>query len=161
MRQRVSSLFTALPGHAREAFYSPRVRLGAVATLLALLALLLLPRLLPGTSSEEFMVLVAPFRERAGAGQTGRAVAQDLVRAIEEHTSGAVSAQLLDTPPASAADAARIARQRSADVVIFGEVTPGGLLDQESLLPEIVYQPTGSFAPAAWDGYLGRFALPT
>ncbi|MFO7166790.1 MAG: hypothetical protein DIU80_002065, partial [Chloroflexota bacterium] len=158
-RQRARRRRDVLIGQVQEAVYSPRVRIGLVAALMALLSLLLLPRLLPGISTEEFTVLVAPFRS-SDDGRTGAAVAEDLARAINAASEGRIVAQVLGAPPENAAAALAVAEQRGADAVIWGEVTPGGMLDQESLLPEIVYRPTGSLAANAWEGYVARFALP-
>lgn len=146
-------------GRVQEAAASRQARVGAVAALMALALLVLLPRLLPGVSSEEFLVLVAPFEESAGDAGTGQAMANDLARALPGGRSHIV-AQVLDAAPHSAEDAVAIAQRRGADALIYGQVTPGALLDQESIVPALVYQPTGSFAPQAWDGYAARFTMP-
>ncbi|MEN9938987.1 MAG: hypothetical protein RLZZ387_5566 [Chloroflexota bacterium] len=146
-------------GRLQEAAHSQRLRVGAVTIFLALLVVILLPRLLPGISSEEFTVLVAPFTETTPDSDTGASVARELARALNSG-DGAIVAQVIDTPPDTTTAAVQLARSRGADVVIWGRITPGGMLDQASLLPELAYVPSGSFAPAAWDGYLGRFAMP-
>jgi tetratricopeptide (TPR) repeat protein len=154
----VSSRRDVVLGRMQEAIASRQVRVGVMAFVLGLALLLVLPRLLPGVSSEEFLVLVAPF-ETTSAG-TGTALANDLARALEDGSQGRIVAQVLDAPPSSVADALALAQRRGADLVVYGTAEPGALLNQESLQPSIVYQPTGSFAPVAWQGYQGRFAIP-
>lgn len=131
--------------------------------LIALLVLLVIWRLpvLVSARVDQFVVLVAPFHDADGAvSQTGRSVAEQLARLLPERTGGQVVALTLDDPPAGPAEALQLLDERNADALVWGEVTPGGMLNQESLVPMLAYQPTGPFAPAAWDGYTARFALP-
>jgi tetratricopeptide (TPR) repeat protein len=152
----------ARPGWASRAQALARNR-----RLLAVLAVILIGALvfqrLPRVSApqpEQFVVLVAPFQEPDGTvGQTGRSVAAQLVELLPEASSGRVLAQPLDEPPADASTALQILERENADVLLWGTITPGGILDQESLLPLLAYRPTGTFAPAGWEGYTGRFAL--
>ena len=138
-----------------------QVRVGAIGLILALLAVWQIPRFLPGVAADEFTVLVAPFADQGGGvSQTGRAVANDLVRAIEQTTGRRVVVQAIDTPPADSAAALKLIESRDADALVWGEVIPGGMLDGETLLPMLAYHPTGAFAPEAWDGFVQRFALP-
>src|SRR5579859_6218322 len=133
---------------------------------LTILILLLVWRL-PGLFSshtDHFVVLVAPFRDTGGTvGQTGRVVASQLVAQLPDATSKRVVAQLIDEAPAANNPDAALAllTQYHADAMVWGEVSPGGMLNQESLRPMLAYQPAGLYAPDSWDGYLGRFAMPS
>ena len=109
----------------------------------------------------QFVVLVAPFSE--GDGQmsaAGRQLARDLVATLNAEAAGVYRAVAIDEIPASPAEgAARLERER-ADALIYGTSLAGGMLDQESLTPLLIYQPSGSYVPLSWDGYSGRFAMP-
>ncbi|HET9222563.1 MAG TPA: hypothetical protein VFO07_08670, partial [Roseiflexaceae bacterium] len=108
--------------------------------LLCVLAFFLVSRL-PGLMPnrlDRFVVLVAPFNER----------------------DGSISAQRVDQPPADFDAALEQMHRQGADVLIWGTVSPGGMLDQASLIPVMAYRPSGSFAPLAWEGYNGRFVMP-
>ncbi|HEU5086902.1 MAG TPA: tetratricopeptide repeat protein, partial [Roseiflexaceae bacterium] len=106
-------------------------------------------------------VLVAPFQDTGGTvTQTGRSAAAQLVAALPGATSRHVIVQSIDVAPQSPEDAQRLLEQHRADVVVWGTITPGAMLDSPSLTPQLAYQPSGSFAPYAWQGYVGRFALP-
>jgi tetratricopeptide (TPR) repeat protein len=138
-----------------------RAVLIALLVVLAVLVGVQFYRLLGASRPEQFVVLVAPFSEpNAGAGQTGREVADALVAKLRDNTGGRVVARRLGSPPADASEALATLDRAGADALIWGEVTPGGMLDRESLQPLLVYRPSGPFAPYAWEGYAGRFALP-
>ena len=133
-----------------------------VLLLFALLALPRVPRVLGPAQTDQFVVLVAPFREPDGSvGQTGRSVADQLVQILPEKSGGRVRAQRVVDPPADASAAVALVEREGADALIWGTVTRGDLLDQQSLLPLLAYRPSGAFAPAGWDGYTGRFATPS
>ncbi len=142
---------------------SPLWARGLAAFILAILLgglLSQLPEFLFGRSVEDFTVLVAPFDD-SGDGQTGREVAAELVQAIRREASGDdMIVFLLDSAPTNTQHAYAIAAERKADVLIWGSVRPGGMFDSQSLEPSLIYQPTGRYAPYAWDGYIGRFAIP-
>jgi superkiller protein 3 len=128
--------------------------------LLCLLAFFLVSRLsgLMPSRLDRFVVLVAPFNERDGSiSQTGRTVADQLVAVLNDSSIGALR---VDQPPADFNAALEQMRRQGADVLIWGTVSPGGMLDQASLMPVIAYRPSGSFAPLAWEGYNGRFIMP-
>lgn len=114
--------------------------------------------------SDEFVVLVAPFRDTGGdVSQTGRAVAQELALALAEQRATNDRYLVVETvgdAPINGEDAYQTAKRNDADVLIWGEVSPGGVLDQQSLLPQIAYAPTGRYAPNVWEGYVGRFTMP-
>jgi tetratricopeptide (TPR) repeat protein len=128
---------------------------------IAIGTLLLLPRLLSGTRADDFTVFVAPFQQADGSvTQTGRALAAQLAAELPQQSGGRVVAQALSEPPADAAAALALIEEQGADVLIWGEVTAGGLLDEASITPQIVYRPSGGFAPNSLEGYAGRFAMP-
>jgi tetratricopeptide (TPR) repeat protein len=146
----------------RDAAHNQPLQIALAALTLALIAVILLPFLLPSVSREEFTVLVAPFGEDGGPpGPTGRAVAEALVTTIPEATGRRVVTQALAEPPANPEEAAEILARHGADILLWGQVRSGALLDDASLLPEIAYQPTGALAAMSWDGYADRFALPS
>ncbi|MEI7768608.1 MAG: tetratricopeptide repeat protein [Chloroflexales bacterium] len=111
------------------------------------------------SSNDRFVVLVAPFDD-GGDGQTGRNVAAALADEIAQRAAGAITVTVLDARPADAQAALSTATAQASDMLIWGRVEPGAMLDSESLTPQLVYTPNGAFAPNGWDGYLGRFAMP-
>jgi tetratricopeptide (TPR) repeat protein len=118
-------------------------------------------RILTIPPAGQFVVLIAPFQDSDGTvGQTGREIAAALAGELPSASGGRVIARALDTAPASASDALALLGRDDADVLIWGQVTPGGMLDRPSLLPMLAYQPSGSSAPIGWEGYAGRFELP-
>lgn len=110
-------------------------------------------------SPERFVVLVAPFAD-GGDGQTGRNVAGELVRLITETSRGDIIAALAPSSPTTPEEALALATDEGSDLLIWGQVEPGGILDSASLRPRLIYTPTGPYAPNAWDGYAGHFAMP-
>jgi tetratricopeptide (TPR) repeat protein len=145
----------------REASSGDRIRIVSLLIVaLALLAIWQTPGLLP-SRLDRFTVLVAPFNERDGTvGQTGREVAGQLARLLASDPGGRIRAQTIDAPPPSLAAALELMRREGADALVWGTIAPGGMLNQESLTPFLAYRPTGAFAPLAWEGYNGRFAMP-
>ena len=114
---------------------------------------------LDARSDDRFVVLVAPFDD-GGDGRTGRNVAEALARQITQRVQGTITVEVLDTRPADAQAALRAADARSSDLLFWGAVAPGAMLDSQSLTPHLIYTPNGAFAPSGWEGYLGRFAMP-
>jgi tetratricopeptide (TPR) repeat protein len=138
------------------------IRRGVIVCILVGLFITLLLRVFPTPASDDFTVLVAPFQETDGAvTQTGRSAAAQLVAALAANTNRRVVARTIDTAPADAAAAQQLLERYGADALIWGAIAPGAMLDQEALTPQLAYRPTGSFAPYAWEGYNGRFALPS
>lgn len=152
-----------LPPPEDSAPVARRNRLGLL--LLLLIALLAWPAVTLFNSWQarndpnRFVVLIAPFRD-GGAGESGRAVAAELARELNAVTDRPITAEALATAPADEAAALQTLTASSADLLIWGDVAPGTMLDSESLRPLLFYRPSGTFAPAAWDGYYGRFAPP-
>ncbi len=131
------------------------------ATLVGLLVGVQLYRILTAPAVGQFVVLVAPFQDSEGTiGQTGGEIAAALVQELPSASGGRVVARTLAAPPANATDALAILGREDADVLIWGQVTTGGMLDRASLQPILAYQPSGGSAPLSWDGYAGRFSLP-
>ncbi len=108
--------------------------------------------------ANSFVVLVAPF-ETTGDPQTGEAVARELVRVLEEQSEGQLRVHQIDTAPTSDQEALALARQQTADVLVWGDVEQGGLLNDTSLEPRLTYAPSGTYGPDAWIGYQGRFVV--
>lgn len=136
-----------------------RLAVTAGVALLAVLLLGLLAGQLAGGRGDNYVVLVAPFADGAD-GQAGRNVADELAREIETLSRNAVDARVAPGQPASPEEALAMAAEAGADALIWGEVEPGAILDSPSLSPRLIYTPTGPYGPNAWDGYLGRFAMP-
>lgn len=112
-----------------------------------------------GRPSERFLVVVTPFDD-GGDGRSGRNVAVALARELRQASEGAIAIRVTERRPTSTPEALALAAELDADVLIWGAVGPGALLDSPSLMPRMIYQPTGPYGPNGWDGYLGRFAMP-
>ena len=137
-----------------------RVLVGAIVAVLLIVAFVQLYQQVLSPQPEHFVVLVAPFHEPGSPpGQTGREVASALVDELNR-SDGLIVARAVDEPPADTGAALQALDRTGADALIWGEVTPGGMLDRESLTPLLVYRPSGPFAPYAWEGYAGRFDMP-
>jgi tetratricopeptide (TPR) repeat protein len=139
-----------------------RAIIGAVGGLLALLLAVagwLLYDRLTERAPERFVVLIAPFSD-GGDGQTGLNVAQALARQISQRAPDRVTVAVLDRAPADTLAAMRLAEAQGSDLLIWGSVDPGGMLDDATLRPRLIYTPNGPYAPNGWDGYVGRFAMP-
>ncbi len=112
--------------------------------------------------SDDFIVLVAPFADQgAEITQTGRSAAQRLADILPPQSGQRIRVIELAQAPDSNAEALSLLRERGADILLWGDITPGALLDSESLMPQIAYQPSGGLTSNAWVGYTGRFALPS
>src|SRR5512145_2878819 len=141
--------------------YAKQILAGILIVLIALLVLWQIPRLLAPAQTDRFVLLIAPFRESDGTvSQTGRSVAAQLVDLLSQMGDRRLGVTLVDTPPDDTIAALRMMDGHSADAFIWGTITTGGMFDQESLKPVLAYRPNGVFAPAAWDGYAGRFEMP-
>lgn len=153
-------------GLGRPVSREPRGRSGLwtlllllIAVPLVVLAIILVP-LIVTPADDHFTIIVAPFRDAGGAvGQTGRSAAAELAALLDGDAR--LSASTIGEPPADADAALAALRQSGADVLLWGDIAPGGLIDQESLTLSMAYLPSGAFAPYAWDGYVGRFSMPT
>src|SRR5215217_7099799 len=134
----------------------------ALAGVIALVAAVQLYRYTVAPTPETFVVLVAPFSEPGGGiGQTGREVAAALTAMLPDASGKRVIARSLSEPPANADAALEQLKRDGADALVWGQIEAGGMVDRESLQPMLVYQPTGPLAALGWEGYAGRFAMPT
>lgn len=146
----------------------PPLRLPALRFLVPVVGVLLLvvaglwfwPTMQMRMDADKFVVAVAPFDD-AGDGQTGVAVAHDLARLLQAGETQQLVVRQLDTAPANEQEALAAATTSRADVLIWGQVQPGGWLNTASLQPRLTYAPTGDYAPTSWAGYSGRFSMPT
>jgi tetratricopeptide (TPR) repeat protein len=130
-----------------------------VVMLIGLFALTWVPTLRPNRL-DQFIVLVAPFNDPDGTvSRTGQSVADQLTATLA--SDGRVRAQRMPRPPDDLNAALAMMNREGADALIWGTVTPGGMLDQPSLTPLLAYRPVGGFAPLGWEGYSERFAMPT
>lgn len=146
----------------RMSEWSARLQTVLAGILVVALILLALPRLLPATRTDELTILVAPFSEPGGAfSATGHATAQELVDTLASTVGPGVAIRRIDAPPADRETALALLRETRADVIIVGEIAPGGMLDAETLTPVLIYAPGGIQAIAGLDGFIGRFAFPT
>lgn len=107
-----------------------------------------------------FTVVVTSFQDGSD-GKTGHIVASELTDVIKQHIGDEqISVVYLPQTPVNDEDALRLAQEQQSDVLIWGTMRSGELLDSPSLQPRITYTPNGEYAPYAWDGYAGRFSLP-
>ncbi|NCC30477.1 MAG: tetratricopeptide repeat protein [Chloroflexia bacterium] len=109
--------------------------------------------------ADRFIVVVAPFDD-GGDGTTGASVASELVRVLQGAGQRAIVARVARQRPTDPVEALALAVDAEADLLIWGQVEAGSLLDQAALRPFLIYTPTGIYGPNAWDGYLSRFTLP-
>ncbi|MDW8146317.1 MAG: tetratricopeptide repeat protein [Roseiflexaceae bacterium] len=146
----------------REWWHGIRLQTVFAGVLTVALTLLALQRLLPATRADELTVLVAPFAEPGSvASATGRAAAQELADVLTSTVGPGVAVRWIEAPPGDRESALTLLREARADVLIVGEIAPGGMLDAETLTPVLIYAPGGIQAIASLDGFVGRFAFPT
>ncbi|MDZ4716846.1 MAG: tetratricopeptide repeat protein [Roseiflexaceae bacterium] len=137
-----------------------QLRLALVGLAAAIVFVFVIGRVMAPPSVDDFVVLVVPFQESGAVTQTGRVAADRLVSLLPQATAGRVRVMRIDAPPADATAAQALLVQYSADALVWGTIAPGGMLDAETLTPQLAYRPTGTYTPHAWAGYTGRFALP-
>jgi tetratricopeptide (TPR) repeat protein len=114
------------------------------------------------TNNEQFVVVVAPFRDINGnVTQTGQSAADELVTLLEADNFRRLVIHRVADAPTSLEAAREVLTQQRGDVLVWGSIAPGAMFDQEALLPQLTYIPTGAYAPFAWDGFRSRFAIPT
>jgi tetratricopeptide (TPR) repeat protein len=151
------------PPPVRRPWYAPaqdRPTLVASLVLGALILLTVITGLTFGRGTpDRFVVLVAPFAD-GGDGLAGRNVASSLIDELDRASQGAIRASLAPSSPATPQEALELAGRAEADLLIWGEVEPGAMLDSPSLSPRLIYTPAGPYGPNGWDGYLGRFTMP-
>jgi tetratricopeptide (TPR) repeat protein len=151
----------AAPGWRERLAATPpwRLALMGLVAVLTLVVIGVLAGQLGGRPGDDLVVLVAPFDD-GGDGQAGRNVAGELAEAIRAASRNTIVVSVAGTRPATPEEALAAAAQAGADVLIWGDVEPGAILDSPSLSPRLIYTPTGAYGPNAWEGYLGRFAMP-
>lgn len=135
--------------------------IGLVVVFLALLggaAYRFIPALQGDQHSGQWVVLVASFNDGAD-GQTGRVVADELVRALREAAPAGMTVEALGVMAASANEAAGLLTEHQGDLLLWGDIQAGALLDSPSMVPHLFYNSHADTANV-WEGYLGRFAMP-
>lgn len=137
----------------------PQTIAATVGILIGLLGITQIPHLIR-SQPDSFLVLVAPFRAADGSTTDGSTVARRLATLIPQTGGEQIVVETLDAPPSTVADALAIMQRENADVLLSGELAAGGAAGEAALLPVLIYRPTGTFAPAGWAEYTGRFALP-
>ena len=149
-------------GRIRESLSDTRLRVVGAGILLVVSILLVLPRLLPETRADELTVLVAPFYETGGvSGSTGRRAAVELADLLATTSGPGVTVRSVDVVPDDLAAAQALMHTQRADLLIWGEITTGGMLDAATLTPIVIYAPEGIQASYSLDGFVGRFAFPS
>jgi len=130
-------------GHVREVWYSARLRNVLTGVVVVALILLVLPRLLPESRADELTVLVAPFYETGGvSGATGRRAAVELADLLATTSGPGVTVRSVDVVPDDLAAAQALMHTQRADLLIWGEITTGGMLDAATLTPIVIYAVT-------------------
>jgi tetratricopeptide (TPR) repeat protein len=142
---------------------SPRLKLLVVFVCVVVIGLVGLAALLnewrTARAPTRFVVIVAPFAD-GSSGRAGASVAAELTKLLADQLWGEATVTTTDRRPADAGEALALAQREGADLLIWGDLEPGALLDSPSLRPRLVYTPSGPYAPNAWLGYQGRFAMP-
>jgi len=108
----------------------------------------------------EFVVRVAPFRSASADPRHGAIVAEQLVAELRERLSTPLNIATIEQAVATAEQAEQLAVDGDWDVLVWGEVAAGTTAEQPGLRPQLVWRPSQPFAPRAWQGYDGHFALP-
>jgi tetratricopeptide (TPR) repeat protein len=108
---------------------------------------------------DRLVVLVAPFDD-GGNGQTGRNVANALVELLNREAGRAIDARFVDSRPGDTQAALTYANANDADLLVWGTIEQGAVLDSPSLRPRLIYTPQGPTTPNSWHGYLNRFVMP-
>ncbi len=112
---------------------------------------------------DDFVILVAPFQDESDP-RTGRNVANALVKELRayasDHHQPDIVVRSVRTAPADNTAALALVRNQQADVLVWGRVSSGGLLNDTTLFPRLTYAPHGIYGPNAWIGYTGRFSMP-
>jgi tetratricopeptide (TPR) repeat protein len=149
-------------GRIRESLFDTRLRVVGAGILLVVSILLVLPRLLPETRADELTVLVAPFHETGGvSGATGRRAAVELADLLATTSGPGVTVRSVDVAPDDLAAAQALLQTYRADLLVWGEITTGGMIDAPTLTPIVIYAPEGIQASYSLDGFVGRFAFPS
>lgn len=128
---------------------------------LALVALLwLLPSFAFFRRPPEGVLQVAIATFNDADGRTGEQVADELLAFLQQYDEARIQVERVDGQPADAFAALQEARRHEADLLIWGQVSPGAMLDSPTMLPRLIYTPSGWHAPNLWFDYQGRFVMP-
>lgn len=105
-----------------------------------------------------FVIVVAPFSDQDG--RTGQQIAGALARQLRINGDNLVQVIESRTRPTNSAEALTLAQQTNADIVVWGSVEAGGILDSPSLRPELIYLPHNIDVSQSWYTFAIRFAIP-
>lgn len=105
-----------------------------------------------------FVIVVTPFADQDG--RTGQQIANALARQLRNQGANLVHVVLSETKPTNGAEALALARQTNADLLVWGTVAAGGMIDSSSLSPEIIYTPHNIDISQAWYGFPIRLVIP-
>ncbi|WP_298819272.1 tetratricopeptide repeat protein [Chloroflexus sp.] len=126
--------------------------------MLALIGVVISLVVLLQPSEPRFVIAIAPFADQDG--RTGQQIAGALARQLRAQGSNLIQVLSAETRPGSKADALVLAQQLNVDLLVWGEVTPGGVLDSASLRPHLIYTPRNLDITQAWHNFAPRFAMP-
>jgi len=147
----------------RGSFWSRLPRLVLIGVPLIIIVLLLFSSLGDSRAADDFVILVASFQDESDP-RTGRNVANALIDELGAYADANNYTNVVVRPagaaPADAAAALALVQDRQADVLVWGRVSSGGLLNDTTLFPRLTYAPQGTYGPNAWIGYMGRFSMP-
>ncbi|MGC8801385.1 MAG: tetratricopeptide repeat protein [Chloroflexus sp.] len=105
-----------------------------------------------------FVIVVAPFSDQDG--RTGQQIADALARQLRSKGDNLVQVIESRTRPTNSAEALTLAQQTNADILVWGSVEAGGILDSPSLRPELIYLPHNIDVSQSWHTFAIRFAIP-
>jgi len=126
---------------------------------MGLIALLwLLPQMLRRPPEGVLHVVIASFND--ADGRTGAQVADELAAVLQQAGDSRIQVERVNVQPADAQAALQEARRREADLLIWGQVSPGAMLNSPTMQPQLIYTPAGWHMPNLWFNYQGRFAMP-
>ncbi|WP_298482967.1 tetratricopeptide repeat protein [uncultured Chloroflexus sp.] len=126
--------------------------------ILALIGIAVSIFLLLRPSDPRFVIVITPFADHDN--RTGSQIAGALARQLRAQGGNLVQVITSATRPTNSAEALALAQQNNADVLVWGTVEPGGMIDSPSLRPELIYLPHNIDVSQAWQSFAIRFALP-
>ncbi len=149
--------------YARDYSWSRHVNLARIVGVFALGSLLLatvvlVPRILSRPPEGVLHVVVASFND--ADGRTGEQVADELFMVLQRNSEPRIQVERVAVRPADAQSALQEAQRLEADLLIWGQVSPGAMLNSPTMLPQLIYTPTGWHMPNLWFNYQGRFVMP-
>ncbi len=148
---------------SRKSFWGRMPGFVLIGVPLLIILLLLVSSLGDAHAADDFVILVAPFQEESDP-RTGQNVADALIEELRAYADNNNYANVVvrsaGSVPTDTADALALVQDRQADVLVWGRVSSGGLLNDTTLFPRLTYAPQGTYGPNAWIGYMGRFSMP-